>query len=423
MKRYVGFILAALAAIFLGGCFGSGGSSASPPSNVAVAAKDSRVVVTWDMQPGVQYWIWKAAGTGVTPKTCSSLPQCTTSINVTSPATISGLINGVTYSFSINSRINGGPGGEGSPAVSATPRLAGATWTAGSALGSSNLRGVTYGAMFVAVGDGGASQSSTDGKIWTPLTPATSAGLNAVKYDSAHAKYLSVGTSGAVIALTPATSGTVWSALASPTGNTLYALANNGTGLTVSTGASGTIITTSDGSSWTAATSIPAAASGKALYGVAYGYSTATLGNIFVAVGQSGIVLYSTDGLNWTAATPGTSSYDLKGVTYGAAAAVFVAVGSNGTVLTSPDGITWTPQISTTIPASTLLNSVTFSAGRRFVAVADDGNIFYSEYSSVGTIWTQVTPQVTTTPLYGIATGALFDYSAVGAAGLNLYSD
>ncbi len=417
--------MAAAAAMFLQGCFGAGGgSSASPPNNVVVEAKDSRVVVTWDMVPNVQYWVWKVAGTvGITPQTCSSMPLCTTAINVSSPATISGLVNGQPYSFTINGRINGGPGGQGSPAVSATPRMAGATWSTGTALGINSFRGVAYGAMFVTVGDGGASYSSTDGKTWTALTSGTPQTLNAVNYDNAHSKYLGVGAAGTLIALTPATSATNWSLLTtSPTPNALYALANNTTGFTVATGANGTIITSGDGATW--ADNTATSGTTRNLYGVAFGYDSTNARNVFVAVGAAGTVIYSADGVNWTAATSVTPN-DLKSVSYGLAAGVFVAVGANGTVLTSPNGITWTaqPAASTTIPATTLLNSVTFSVGRRFVAVANDGKIFYSEYGSAGTIWTQVTPQPTLSPLYAITTGGLFDYSAVGSAGQNLYSD
>ncbi len=437
MKKYFLFPIAAAATLSLTGCFGGGSSSAAPPTNVAVVAKDSRVVVTWDMQPGVQYWIWKAAAADVTPQTCSQLPLCTTLINVSSPATISGLTNGTLYSFSVNSRINGGPGGAGSPAVSATPRLAGATWSSGTALGSSALRGVTYGAMFVAVGDGGQSYSGTlnssiNGITWTPLTNVPST-LNAVNYDGAHAKYLSVGTNGTVMALTPATSSTIWTAQTPATPNTLYALANNGTGFTVAVGAGGTIITSGDGTSWTLQSSATALTT-QPLYGVAYGLNSSTAQNVFVAVGAAGTVLHSVDGVTWAAGTvlPSTPN-DLRGVTYSASNGAFLAVGANGTVLTSSDGANWT-KVSATVQTPTgtslgalasSLNSVTFSAGRRFVAVSSDGNIFYSEYISAGATWIQVTPAVTanTNPLYAVATGGLFDYSAVGVSGLNFYAD
>jgi hypothetical protein len=272
--------------------------------------------------------------------------------------------------------------------------------------------------MYVAVGDGGVAYSSTDGNIWSTLTNGSPANLNAVIYDSLHAKYLSAGATGTVVALTPATSSTLWATQTSNTPNILYALANNGSGFTVATGATGTIIASSDGVTWIDHTATSGTA--KNLNGVAYG------NGIFVAVGATGTVVHSTDGATWVGATtPGTAN-TLTSVTYSADAGVFVAVGVSGTVITSPDGITWTPKLTatTTIPGTTQLNSVTYSAGRRFVAVANDGSIYYSEYASAGAAWTQAVPaSVTLTPLNAVTTGGLYDYSAVGAVGLNLYSD
>lgn len=424
MKRSFTFIMVAVITLLLQGCFGSGGSSAPPPNNVVVAAKDSRVVVTWDMAPGVEYWIFRAVGSGITPTTCSSMPSCSTTLKVTSPLTVSGLLfNGTTYSFTINGRINGGPGGAGSPAIQATPRLAGATWSTGTALGATTiLHGVAYGGVFVAAGTTGTSSalfSSADGKTWSTLTnPTTATNFNAVTYDSLNANYLSAGQNGTVIALTPASSSLGTTQTIGTTTNELFAITNNGAGFIVATGASGTIITRNASGTWTlpAATIItPTIATSITLNGVAYGNST------FVAVGTAGTVLRSPDGINWTSATSGTNN--LMGVTYGLEAGVFVAVGVSGTVLTSPDGITWTPKLTatTTIPGTTQLNSVTYSAGRRFVAVANDGSIYYSEYASAGAAWTQaVLPSGT---LNAVTTGGLYDYSAVGAAGLNLYAD
>ena len=239
MKRSFTFIMVAVVTLLLQGCFGSGGASAPPPNNVVVAAKDSRVVVTWDMAPGVEYWIFRAVGTGITPTTCSSMPLCSTTLKVTSPLTVSGLSNGTTYSFTINGRTGGGPGGAGSPAIQATPRLAGATWSTGTALGASVLRGVAYGGAFVAAGTGGALFSSADGKTWSTLTspaPYTTTNFNAVTYDSPNATYLSAGQNGTVIALTPATSsvGTLQTTATTP--NELLAITNNGAGFIVATG-------------------------------------------------------------------------------------------------------------------------------------------------------------------------------------------
>jgi hypothetical protein len=452
MKRYSGFLMVALAAIFLSGCIGSGGSSAPAPNHVAVVEKDSRVIVTWDMVPGVEYWIFKAAGSGVTPQNCSAMLECSTAVNVTSPASISGLTNGQIYSFSVNGRIDGGPGGPGSVAVDATPRQAGAIWTAGtSPSASKDLLGVAYGAYdatgskYVAVGTACAMYSGTvytdvdpgtglakTGITWNLLdypsgVPATT-NLNAVNYDSYRGKYLSVGTGGVILAMTPATS-TAWtpSSTGYTAGESLLAIANN-SAITVVTGANGTIIRSVDGgANWSHATSILPTTPTASLNGVAYG------NGVFVAVGASGTLLYSADGDAWTNVTStAITTANLNGVTYGGLDAndksVFVAVGASGTVLTSENGVDWTPQSATTIPSSSNLNAVTYSSGRRFVAVAANGNIYYSDYYSSGTTtgngavsWTPVTAPVAS--LNAIAVGGLYDFVAVGAAGINAYAD
>ena len=456
MKRYFAFITVAVAAIFLSACIGSGGSSAPAPNNVHVVAKDSRVIVTWDMDSGVEYWFFHANGSGVTPQNCSSMPLCYTAVNVTSPALITSLYDGYPYSFSINGRRAGGPGGPGSAAVSATPRLAGTTWTSDTAPTTSNLLGITYGAYdangarFVAAGTAGALYSGTvytqadgaTGITWSPLTNplGTTSALNAVNYDTTRGEYISVGSSGAIIAMTPSTS-TTWAPQTSGTSNALFAVANSGANYTtVAVGASGTIIYTADGgaTSWHAAV-VPAGITTQQLNGITYGYSTTLGQNIFVTVGTSGTLLYSQDyGVNWLSGNcTGTGcTAELKGVTYGGLDAsgygIFVAVGASGTVLTSENGVDWTPQLATTISPSSKLNAVTYSVGRRFVAVAEDGNIYYSEYYTSGTTvgngavtWSQVTPAaaVAAPALYAITTGGLYDFSAVGASGTNQYAD
>lgn len=414
MKRYFAFIMVAVAALFLTACIGGGGSSAPAPNNIVLTAKDSRVVVTWDMVPGVEYWVWEApyTGTDVTPQNCSSLTTCYTAVNVSSPASISRLVNGTEYSFTINGRINGGSGGTGSAALQATPRLAGATWTTGLRAGSSNLRGVAYGGMFVTAGLGGVSFSSADGSNWTAL-PSMGSDSLAVAYDSIHRIYLSVGAGGNVHTLSPSVIPAIWAQQNSSTTNTLNAITSNGKGTVVAAGDSGTIITSSDGgANWATQSSITA----NSLYGIASdGVST------FVAVGASGALFYSNDGAGsvWTHANF-TSPVNLRGVAYGLG--LFVAAGDGGTIYTSLDGINWTPQNSGITP-SINLNAVSCATGRYCFAVGDASTIIYSA-DGVKWILATVTPYSSTPPpLYAITTGGLFDYSAVGGGGWNLYAD
>jgi hypothetical protein len=441
MKRFFGFLLAAVVAIYLQGCFGSGGNSASAPTGIHIEPKDSRVVVTWNESSGVEYWIYAASGVGVTPENCSSMTSCKVAIKATSPASISNLVNGYSYSFSINARSNGGPGGPGSSAISETPRMSGAAWNVGSVTGPSDLYGVTYGAAdakFVATGASGALfsglvwwDSTGTGKIsWTPMTnPMSGTTFYAVNRDATHAKYLAVGQGGAVISASSTSSD--WTPAAdTKTTNDLYALANNSGGFTVAAGDNGTIITSSDASTWTLRTS----GTMNALHGVTYGYDATNLVNAFVAVGDAGTIRYSKDGQVWTTTVPTSlpTTPNLKsvtfGATYGASTGLFVAVGAGGVVYTSEDGLAWTQQTETTIPATAQLNAVTYSAAYstsgRFVAVAENGSVYYSEYSDLGVTWTAVAPQGSTaSPIRAIATGGLYDYLAVGTGGVNLYAD
>ena len=267
MNRILTSCLLILAALALTAC-NNKGTSAPAPLNVSVATGDNTATVTWDMLPGVEYWVFRAASTSITAQSCFSAPQCKISMKATSPLIVSGLTNGTTYSFVINGRKDGGPGGPDSPSLSIVPRLAGATWTQGAAssAGSSPLNGVTYGTNFVAVGDGGALYSSSDGKIWASLTnPSPSANLKAITYASG--KYVAVGTGGTILSSTDAIT---WTAQSSGTANTLLAVGGNGAGGFVATGASSTILQSNDAVNWNVITSITPPITTTTLYGITY---------------------------------------------------------------------------------------------------------------------------------------------------------
>lgn len=394
MKQFLASILLALAAVlFLASC--DTGSSAAPPTEIQVAPGDGSVTVTWNMEPGVEYWLYSAASDSITPENCISLPECKTIMSAVSPQVVSGLTNGTTYSFTINGRIDGGPGGPGSVPVSAVPRLAGATWNEGAALGLADLHGVTFGTSFLVVGSGGTMFSSADGIAWTALNSGIPADLNAAVYGNGNTSYLAAGAGGVILLSTDEMK--TWTQPLTSTSNDLYALAYNGS-LYLAVGANGTLITSYDGMSWTTRYS----GTSSHLYGVTYG------NGLYVAVGAGGTLQTSTDGITWRAATSQTT-LDLKGVAYGAD--IFVAIGAAGALLTSTDGITWTPQ--TPIASSPALNAVIY--GSQFVAVGNGGAIYTS---TDGSIW--ATPSSgNTNNLYAVTYGN-YGYSAVGATGSNL---
>jgi hypothetical protein len=408
MRRPLVLLAAFLAGLLVAGC-GSGGSSAdAPPGGLNLVAGDGIITVTWSMASGVDYWLWYGTDSSLsTSNWTTTVPVSTLKMDANSPYVVAGLTNGTAYYFMANGRTNGGPGGPATPLVSATPRLAGtatatlpAPWTAGTALGPNDLRGVTWGAAFVAVGAGGVMYSSPDGITWTALNSGVATNLNAVVYRSG--VYLAAGDVGTMLYSTDTIT---WTPQATPTANKLYAVATNG-GLVVAVGASGTIVNSTDGITWTAAAN---SATTNHLYAVAY-----TSSGLWIAAGAGGTLVTSADGSNWTAVASNTGFVDLKGVAYGVStatnAALYVAVGANGTLVTSPDAATWTAQPA--IGANTL-SAVTY--GTQFIAVGANGSIFTS---TDGMTWA-AQPFATHSNLYAIVY-APYSYSVVGAAGANL---
>jgi predicted small lipoprotein YifL len=415
MKRLSALLLAIIAALLLTGC-GNKGDPAPAPADVRVVPGDGSATVSWTMAPGVEYWMFAAVANSVTPQNCNSLTLCRTILNATSPLVVSGLINGTTYSFTVNGRTGGGPGGPGSIPVSTVPRLAGASWTVGTSIGSNDLRGVTYGAavvavgvvvpvgVVVAVGTQGAMFSSSDGGItWTALTSGVSSDLNAAVYGGI---YMAAGAGGAMLSSSDAIT---WTSLNSATPNNIYALTTNGGGVYLAAGANGTIIYTTDRVNWVAANSGTA----NDLRGMTYGNGR------YVAVGAQGTLLTSTDAVTWQAVA-GQSSSDLIGVAYGllsptstslTSTSQFVAIGADGTLTTSTDGVTWTPQppIATTNPLAAV------AYGTQFVAVGANGSIITS---TDGVNW-QAQTSGTSNNLNAV-TRNLYGYSVVGNAGVNL---
>lgn len=416
MKRLFACALAILAIVTLGGCNAKGDSALAPTGGITVVPGDGYVTVSWDMSPGVDYWVYQATTNGAPfdPNSCASVIGCLSRMNAVSPYVVPSLVNGVNYSFLITGRTNGGPGGAPTPAVSAVPRIAGSSWIPNTSTDTNTLRGVALGgAIFVAVGDnGGLFTSTVNPAAWTtwntwtkqtiPVLPATN--LNAVTYGGI---YLAAGANGTVLTSSDAAT---WTAQSSGTSSDLYALANNGTGRYVAVGAGGTIIYSDGGSTWVQANSQTA----NALYGVTYG------GGEFVAVGAQGTVLTSVDGATWiTKSVSGNPLLDLKGVTFGGGVNIFVAVGAGGTLVTSSDlGVTWVTQAP--IPAGPALNAVT--CGKQFVAVGDNGAIFTS-LDSVNWTAQAATPAISEN-LYSVNffTNSYLGvgYAAVGASGRNL---
>jgi hypothetical protein len=391
-------------AVLVASC--GGGSPAPAATGLKAAPGESSASISWDMVPGVEYWLFYAP-TSLAPADNSNMSRWFSGgvaiLKVSSPFTVSGLANGVAYSFTVNGRTDGGPGGPAPTAATTTPRLAGATWAAGTTTSSADLHAVTYGTQYVAGGVGGVLFSSTDGTAWTALSSPTTQTINGANY---YSDYRMVGNVGLMLSSTDAIT---WTPQTTNTTQNLYAFANNGLGRMVTVGANGTIFTSTDGSTWAAA---PSVGTNQDLYAVTYStYNSGT----WLAVGAQGTMVSSVDGLNWTAVSTGTTA-DLRGVAYGytnttTLTTSFVVVGAGGTLLTSTDATAWTSQI---LPGAAALNAVRYSG--QFVVVGNKGTAFLSTDAST---WTAADTSGTTQDLWAVGRGTN-TYMAVGTAGTNL---
>ena len=390
MKKLFYMAIVAIATLLLGGCLDNG-SSADSPSNFTATAGDGRVKVEWTPNSGVDYWLFTATDPSLTAFNWTGLPNASAYTNATTPYYLCGLIDGTTYYFAANGRINGGPGGPSSPTLSAIPYIASAkTWTLNPTSLIQNIYGVGYTSLttcanngsisaagsFAAVGATGVIFTSADGMNWTGQTSPVATNLNAV-------------TGYATNQNNAASPGLRW----------------------VAVGDGGTAVYSTDGITWTVGR--PYNAGNPALRAITQ------LAGTYFAVGDAGTILSSTDGSNWTShtATSGTTNR-LNGVTHGG---IYVAVGDGGTILTSSDGNTWTTQTSPVTSNLRQVASFVSVYGTIYVAVGDAGTILTS--IDGGTTWIKQTSP-TGTNLVGIAAQlrAVDTTTAVADPSLNFIS-
>lgn len=365
--------LALLASLLALGACGSESKPGAAPMNFAVQAGENQVVITWDEDPTMTYWIFSAAAPAITTENYAQFPEARVMWPVHSPFTLPGLTNGKTYSFIMNATKNGSGAGPATSSLSAVPRLAGGVWTAGGAAGTADLNRMAYSGYFMAVGNGGSIQRSTDGKTWTALTSGTTADLTALFFDNV--KFMALGNDGKLLTSTDANS---WTVNTVPTNTTqrMNGLVG-GANVYLAVGNAGTIITSPpDLSAWTAR----ASGTTRNLNRVQY----TNLG--FIAVGDGGTIITSLDGVTWTAQNSGTTA-DLLGVYFNGTA--YVVVGKGGTVLSSTSGFTGTrTQPNNTADTSVygLMNWETnasgttqdlkaVTAGSQFVVVGNAGTV------------------------------------------------
>ncbi len=124
--RFFQLIVPALVAGLLSTSCGGGGSASPAPTGLTVVPGDTTATASWVMVEGVEYWLF-VVPTATAPVPVSNLSNWiglaggSTFLKAGSPFTVTNLVNGTSYSFSVNGRSSGGPGGPGANSVTATP--------------------------------------------------------------------------------------------------------------------------------------------------------------------------------------------------------------------------------------------------------------------------------------------------------------
>ena len=452
-------LTALIAVTLLTACGGGSGSSAPPPvGGLTLEAGEGGVTLSWTAVPGVDYWAYTGQSSSIC-KNCgnsannwNSLPDAQSrgwASAMSTPYFFAGLTNDVVYSFIMDGRVNGGPGGDATPSASSTPRLAGPNWYTGSPI-ASGITGLAFGPIlntstnvyatagtYVALGSGGVKYQSANGTTWSAISHSDTTDWKGVVYGfpgTIYQRFVGVGANGVAAYSGDLTNWTTATSAATAAGNrTLNAIATN-SGLLVAVGQNGTIIKSSNGTDWTAATPPNTTTHLNAVkYMPLQAASTSTPVGLWVAVGSGGAVWTSasTDASVWTEVSNSQTTQDLKGLaaidnyvyvngalTIGLSHSV-VAIGNNGTVIQSSDGANWALRSLSTSPH---LNAIVGSAGllptNQFMIVGDGGAAFTSPD---GVNWT---PRTTTSSqkLTGLIRGYNNQYLAWAANGTTTYS-
>jgi hypothetical protein len=410
------FVLTIAALLAFSGCHKTD-PPGEAPTGVTATPGDGLVVISWDMLPDRTYWIFFEAGSSV----AVAQPEATVIRDAVSPRPVGSLANGTQYAFVMNATHNDSAAGPNAAPVVATPRLAGADWSAGTPLGTppQNLKGITLsGSRFVIVGDaatifaGDYNYTNVDPPgvtAWTPPTTLPSpftANLSAVIVGTA---YVALGTDGSIIS---SADGFTWALNTSVPATGMNGIAfgylNGVTPTYVVVGNAGQIFTSSDLLTWTPAVSVPTTSDLN---------SVALVNGNFIATGDRGTLLTSTAGSSWSALASNTMS-TLRGVTF-APAFGYVAVGDAGAIVTSPDAVIWTP-VTLAPPLTQNLLSVTVggASGSRFLAVGQGGTVVFCDVFCDGGInWSTASAGSTNLNKVFFAPAM---YVAVGDAGANV---
>lgn len=227
------------------------------------------------------------------------------------------------------------------------------------------------GGRYYAAGDLGTIQSSKDGVNWeVELVPGLATNSVLLGVGGRADLLVAAGTKGTLLT---SSNGVVWTAVSpAPVANDLQGVAVLGNEVYV-TGGAGTVLSSTDGRSWRLRGNLaPSFLSSITAYPQG-----------LVCVGADGLVFTSPEGAGWTRRSTGTTNW-LSRVRY--VGGQLLAVGEQGTILASLDGTNWVSRPSGT---TAWLNDVACFNGAFYVA-GTQGTVLVSpdatNWTSVGSI-------------------------------------
>ena len=160
--------------------------------------------------------------------------------------------------------------------------------------------------MFVTVGDSGTLLTSPDGVAWTLGSSGDTHHLFGVGYGNG--TFVAVGTVGTILT---STDGATWTPRVSGTADYLYGAAYGNSRFVV-VGASGTVLTSADnGVTWNDPFWPYASPTDNWLYGIAYGWEFAAVGD-YDGIPAHSELLTSPDAAAWTRQNAGTNSTPVR---------------------------------------------------------------------------------------------------------------
>lgn len=393
--------------ITLGSAVSSAAVDVSPvkPLNVQTVPSTQQVTITWDAVTNAASYKIYWNNTGNVTASDAFLDASTSTQFIHNNLSI-----GSTYYYRVVAN-SASVEGELSAEVSAMPTTDGWAWVNPTPQGNIIYDMVSFGDLFVAVGEAGSILTSNEGSNWLRQNSGTKKSLSEI-----HATNTMMVSIGDYNTLRTSTNGISWATPALPTGSSTHYGGITYTGsewLAVGVDVvafdqfESRVIRSTDGITWSGGTSVTGVETASYYYRGLASNGTHTIAidskgrifrtddvsasnwplvhdnagayifndityadNQFVVVGNYDLILTSPDGLTWTQQISGTTGYPLIGVTHDGTQ--WIVVGAVGRLLTSSDAVTWVNHTSASSTSGTLSAVSYHSSKNKWVAAGRD---------------------------------------------------